>query len=205
MRKAQRGRGRSGRAASERGRKRRRGPSGGGTLRRKSPQEGHRPSMPMGWVASARIQCPRASQSGLMHCTVSPGRYCMVSPSGAAKRRPSCCACLTAPSPGKSVGPLVPTLLAAFPTASRLARGSAAGPGHGQGTRGNSTRDGAHSAFGNLRCQEKNTTRYCGKVAAVKIVTFHLVERVAGRGRNGRAWRCSVAHAGQEIGTTYFA
>src|SRR6516164_3107824 len=73
---AHRGRGRrGGRAVSGRGRKRRRGPSGGGTLRRKSPQQGQRPSLPMGLVASARNQWPRASQSGLMHCTVKPGKY----------------------------------------------------------------------------------------------------------------------------------
>ena len=79
----QRGRGRSGRAVRDRGRMRKR-PSGGGTLRRKSPQQGHRPSMPSGVVASARSQWPRASQNGLMHCTVRPGRYCIMSPSMAA-------------------------------------------------------------------------------------------------------------------------
>ncbi len=65
---------------SGRGRKRRCGPSGGGTLRRKSPQEGQRPSLPMGLVASARSQWPRASHWGLMHCTVKPGRYCIFLP-----------------------------------------------------------------------------------------------------------------------------
>jgi hypothetical protein len=74
----QRGRGRSGgRAVSGRGRMRKRGQSGGGTLRRLSPQQGQRPSIPNGRVASARSQWPRASHCGLMHCTVKPGRYCI--------------------------------------------------------------------------------------------------------------------------------
>ena len=74
----QRGRGRrGGRAPRLRGRMRKRGPSGGGTLRTKSPQHGQRPSLEMGAVASARSHWPRASQSGLMHCTVKPGKYCI--------------------------------------------------------------------------------------------------------------------------------
>jgi hypothetical protein len=77
----QRGRGRgAGRAVSGRGRMRKRGPSGGGTLRSASPQEGQRPSMPKGRVASARSQWPRASHCGLMHCTVKPGRNCICLP-----------------------------------------------------------------------------------------------------------------------------
>jgi hypothetical protein len=44
--------------------------------------------------------------------------------------------------------------------------------GRGQGARGNRARNGGHSALSTLWCQEKNTTRYCGKVAAVKIVTW---------------------------------
>jgi len=81
-RSAQRGRGRrGGRAARGRGRMRKRGLSGGGTLRRKSPQQGQRPSSEMGPVASARSQWPRASHTGLMHCTVKPGKYCMRAPS----------------------------------------------------------------------------------------------------------------------------
>ncbi len=56
---------------------RKRGPSGGGTLRRESPQQGQRPSSLNARVASARSQWPRASHSGLMHCTVKPGKYCM--------------------------------------------------------------------------------------------------------------------------------
>src|SRR6267378_5376082 len=63
---------------------RKRGPSGGGTLRRKSPQQGKWPSLGVGAVMSARIHWPRASQSGLMHCTVKPGKYCIDSPSEAA-------------------------------------------------------------------------------------------------------------------------
>jgi hypothetical protein len=70
---------------------RKRGPSGGGTLRRVSPQQGQRPSMPKGLVASARSQWPRASHCGLMHCTVKPGRNCISFPSatGALLRRRS--------------------------------------------------------------------------------------------------------------------
>ncbi len=81
---ARRGR-RGGRAVRGRGRMRKRGLSGGGTLRRKSPQQGQRPSSAMGPVASARSQWPRASHNGLMHCTVKPGRYCMRTPSVASQ------------------------------------------------------------------------------------------------------------------------
>src|ERR1700732_2655944 len=56
---------------------RERGPSGGGTLRRESPQHGQRPSSQNARVASARSQWPRASHCGLMHCTVKPGRNCI--------------------------------------------------------------------------------------------------------------------------------
>lgn len=66
-----------------RGRIRKRGASGGGTVLSKSPQHGQRPSSAMGPVTSARSQWPRASHNGLMHCTVNPGRYCMRSPSEA--------------------------------------------------------------------------------------------------------------------------
>src|SRR6266550_2661771 len=83
------GRGRSGgRAVRERGRMRKRGPSGGGTLRRESPQQGQWPSPPRGAVASARSQRPRAAHRGLIHCTVKPGKNCIFSPSVAAKLRP---------------------------------------------------------------------------------------------------------------------
>jgi len=64
---------------------RKRGLSGGGTLRRKSPQQGHRPSSAIGPVASARSQWPRASHNGLMHWTVKPGKYCMRTPSVASQ------------------------------------------------------------------------------------------------------------------------
>jgi len=68
-------------------------------------------------------------------------------------------------------GPLAALLLAAVPRRRTL------GPrirssGQGQGPRGNSELDGAHSALNNSGCQEENTTRYCGKVAAVKNVVF---------------------------------
>ena len=53
-----------------------RGLSGGGTLRsgalqllQSSPPE-----------SAARSQWPRAAHSGLMHCTVHPGKYCTLSP-----------------------------------------------------------------------------------------------------------------------------
>jgi hypothetical protein len=61
---------------------RKRGPRGGGTLRKASPQQGQRPSIPKGRVASARNQWPRASHCGLMHCTVNPGRNCISFPLG---------------------------------------------------------------------------------------------------------------------------
>jgi len=38
------------------------------------------------------------------------------------------------------------------------------------GPRGNSALDGAHFALSKVWCQEENTTRYCGKVAAVQNV-----------------------------------
>src|SRR5437762_9573105 len=68
---------------------RKRGPSGGGTLRRESPQQGQWPSPPRGAVASARSQRPRAAHCGLIHCTVKPGKNCIFSPSVAAKLRRS--------------------------------------------------------------------------------------------------------------------
>lgn len=52
-----------------------------------------------------------------------------------------------------------------------MARGSAA-QATDRGPRGNSELDGAHSAPSTLWCQEENTTRYCGKVAAVQNVIF---------------------------------
>ena len=89
----QRGLGRNGgRAVRERGRMRKRGPSGGGTLRRRSPQQGQRPSPPRGAVASARSQRPRASHCGLIHCTVKPGKNCIFSPSVAKAQADSCAA-----------------------------------------------------------------------------------------------------------------
>lgn len=163
----QRGRGRSGRAVSERGRIRRR-PSGGGTLRRKSPQHGQRPSLATGPVTSARSQWPRSSHVGLMHCTVRPGKYCIVSPqwphgpdSSAADTLEQERAAKPLESPG---GPAAPPR---SPEGERMARGSAAQATNRE-PRGNSELDGAHSALSTLWCQEENTTRYCGKVAAVK-------------------------------------
>jgi hypothetical protein len=72
--KSQRGRGRrGGRAARGRGRMRKCGVSGGGTWRKVSPHEGQKSLRTM----SARTQWPRASQFGLMHCTVEPGMNCI--------------------------------------------------------------------------------------------------------------------------------
>lgn len=75
-----------------RGRMRNRGASGGGTLRRVSPQFGQRPSLDVAAVASARSQCPRASQSWLMHWTVNPGKYCIIPLRDCfSSRLPTCC------------------------------------------------------------------------------------------------------------------
>jgi hypothetical protein len=52
------------------------GASGGGTFCNGAPQQGHWGV----WISVTRIQWPRASHTGLMHCTVQPGKYCMVSP-----------------------------------------------------------------------------------------------------------------------------
>jgi hypothetical protein len=49
---------------------------GGGTLRSGALQLLH--SSPM--ESTARSQWPRAAHSGLMHCTVHPGKYCTLSP-----------------------------------------------------------------------------------------------------------------------------
>jgi len=53
-----------------------RGAMGGGTLCRGEPQLLQRSF----GVVSMRSQNPRASQSGLMHCTVHPGKYCTIPP-----------------------------------------------------------------------------------------------------------------------------
>jgi hypothetical protein len=53
-----------------------RGASGGGTLRSGELQL-LQISIP---DAPARSQWPRAAHSGLMHCTVQPGKYCTFSP-----------------------------------------------------------------------------------------------------------------------------
>jgi hypothetical protein len=73
--KTQRGRGRNpGRyPTSGRGRMRKRGASGGGTLCRGAPQLLH---ISCG-VSCTRNQWPRAAHSGFKHCTVQPGRYCI--------------------------------------------------------------------------------------------------------------------------------
>lgn len=113
---------------SGRGRKRRCGPSGGGTLRRKSPQEGQRPSIPRGLAVSARSQWPRASQSGLMHCTVRPGRYCICfSPRGREAQANGAVA-THGPAQRKSVrAPWPPPYFPRYPKPKRCAREPAAG------------------------------------------------------------------------------
>lgn len=166
----QRGRGRSGRAVRERGRIRRR-PSGGGTLRRKSPQQGQRPSLATGPVTSARNQWPRSSHVGLMHCTVRPGKYCIVSPQWPHKPGQLRSSRPRTGTPPNHRSPWRPCCSPRSPEGERLARESAA-QATDRGPRGNSELDGAHSAPNNSGCQEKNTTRYCGKVAAVKNVIF---------------------------------
>ena len=61
--KIYRGLGRSGRAVSERGLMRRRGPIGGGTACRELPQLGQNSSPALGPERYARNQCPRAEHS----------------------------------------------------------------------------------------------------------------------------------------------
>jgi hypothetical protein len=140
----------------ERGRMRKRGPRGGGTLRRKSPQQGQWPSPPKGAVASARSQRPRASHCGLIHCTVKPGKNCIFSPSVAAKLRPipvrphnrfEAAIEKVLSSPGRLI-PL-PRSNRKKPACQRLQLQ------HSFGTRGNSGRDGADSDANALWCQEK--------------------------------------------------
>jgi hypothetical protein len=63
-------------ALSGRGLIRNRGASGGGTLCRGAPQLLQCSCC----VPSTRNQCPRAGHSGLKHCTVQPGRYCIALP-----------------------------------------------------------------------------------------------------------------------------
>lgn len=96
------GRGRrGGRPVSGRGRMRKCGVSGGGTVRTKSPQQGQRPSCPIGPAVSARSQWPRISQCGLMHCTVKPGKYCICVPSAGASIRGCTEATCSKSSPGR--------------------------------------------------------------------------------------------------------
>lgn len=155
----QRGRGPSGRVVSKRGRIRNRGPSGGGTLRRKSPQEGQRPSLATGPATSALSQCPRASHSGLMHCTVKPGRYCIASPQGPQGPLPwrSRAGARSGRAPGCPPRSRRRTLRARIPYLWSRTRGRA-GTAHST----------AHSALSHRWCQAENTARYCGEVAAVK-------------------------------------
>gem|GEM_PF-2803006 len=63
-------------ALNGRGLIRNRGASGGGTLCRGAPQLLQLSCC----VPSTRNQCPRAGHSGLKHCTVQPGRYCIALP-----------------------------------------------------------------------------------------------------------------------------
>ena len=59
---------------------RNRGPIGGGTACNVLPQLGQNSSPALGPVRWARSQWPRAEHSWLMHCTVQPGKYCIVLP-----------------------------------------------------------------------------------------------------------------------------
>lgn len=89
---------------------RNRGASGGGTARKKSPQQGQRPSGEMGPAVSARSQWPRISQSGLMHCTVKPGKYCICAPSvgaSSAAARAECAAGTPQGGPGEMMAGIV--------------------------------------------------------------------------------------------------
>ena len=147
----------------------RRRPSGGGTLRRKSPQQGQRPSWATGPVTSTRSQWPRASHSGLMHCTVKPGKYCIGSPHRPQSPDNSSADSPQQPGGGIGLAPWRPCYSPRSPEGERLARRSAA-QATDRGPRGNSELDGAHSAPNNSGCQGENTTRYCGKVAPVKNV-----------------------------------
>ena len=93
-----------GRAASDRGLIRRRGPIGGGTACNELPQLGQNSKPAFGPDRCARSQCPRAEQSWLIHCTVQPGKYCMLLPpvvaagengnrrAAEAAKIPDCCA-----------------------------------------------------------------------------------------------------------------
>jgi hypothetical protein len=140
------------------------GPSGGGTLRRESPQLGHRPSPAAGRATSARSHWPRASHIGLMHCTVKPGRYCIASP-----QRPHGPAhSLRAKAARDRRSPLAAKLARRSPREEKRPAGGQAP--WARGTRGNSALNSGHSAWSGLWCQGENTTRYCGKVAAVNIV-----------------------------------
>ena len=145
-------------------------------MRRNSPQQGQRPSLATGPVTSARSQWPRASHCGLMHCTVKPGRYCIVYLRGRnappIQRRPfrsasSRFVCHQTAHRRTGRSPCDQAARRSPPEGERLARGSRA-KAHGQEPRGNSAFNGGHSALTNFWCQEKNTTRNCGKVAAVK-------------------------------------
>jgi hypothetical protein len=129
---------------------RKRGPMGGGTVRRKSPQPGQRPSPLMGSMASARSQWPRASHRGLIHCTVKPGKYCIASPLRSRTARAS----------HKTAGAsrnraLAAQLCLALPSTAHRGERIAVQNEAGQGTRGNSAHDGAHCASRSLWCQEK--------------------------------------------------
>jgi len=57
-----------------------RGPIGGGTACNVYPQLGQNSKPALGPERYARSQWPRAEHSWLMHCTVQPGKYCMLPP-----------------------------------------------------------------------------------------------------------------------------
>jgi hypothetical protein len=154
---------------SERGRMRKRGPSGGGTLRRKSPQQGQWPSLGVGAVISARIHWPRASQSGLMHCTVKPGKYCIFLP-----QRPQSPVDRLAVAREKITSPL-----AASPHVESNRKRAAFGRAQratSSGTRGNSANDGADCAARELWCQEKRLQDIVVRLRGVKAFIWEAAK-----------------------------
>ena len=91
--------------------------------------------------------------------------------------------------------PMRPSCPQESPDEERLARGSRA-KAHGPEPRGNSAFNGGHSALTNFWCQEKNTTRNCGKVAAVKNMVC-VPGRAAGPG--SRVLKCVQSQEAEAV------
>ena len=170
---------------------RKRGPSGGGTLRRESPQQGQWPSPPRGAVASARSQRPRAAHCGLIHCTVKPGKNCIFSPSVAAKLRPIPVRRHNRqPFRGRdrksSELPGLINLLAALQPKENRVPKTAVYTTH-SGRAGTAGRDGADSDANLLWCQEKRLQDIVVRLRGVVTGELRLVEdrpiETAGGGR----------------------